>query len=102
MACLHEYSILHRDIKPENVLFASPPGEMRARAAGAAGTAAPLASVGLRRGAKGGKTPELSVPVVKLVDLGMSCIYDPAKPIYGEGAGGQLCRLDRGLSTLAW
>lgn len=82
VACLHEYSILHRDIKPENILFATPPSELRGRGQ-SQGPAPPLASVALRRDAAKTKAAALTVPVVKLVDLGMACIYDPEKPVHG-------------------
>ena len=59
-----------RDIKPENVMFAQPPAEAKE---------APLTAAGYKMAG------------VKLVDLGMACLYDPAEPITGgcgRGRGG--------------
>ena len=72
-----------RDIKPENVMFASPPAE----AAVAPLTAAQLQAGGGGGGARGAKGPPPSrMPLVKLVDLGMACIHDPARPQRGGWA----------------
>ena len=54
---MHSFKIIHRDIKAENIVF-------KDSAAAAA--------------AKGGP------PVVKFIDLGMSCLYDPNKPQEGR------------------
>ncbi|KAL4448604.1 hypothetical protein ABPG75_005823 [Micractinium tetrahymenae] len=66
-----------RDIKPENVMFAEPPSEAKA---------APLTAAQLQAGRPAGGAGGLAgqkMPTVKLVDLGMACLYDPAKPVTG-------------------
>lgn len=75
-----------RDIKPENVMFAEPPAEAKA----APLTAAQLQAGRPARDASAGQ----KMPTVKLVDLGMACLYDPSKPITGEvreGRTGRSC-----------
>ncbi|KAL4857802.1 Calcium/calmodulin-dependent protein kinase type IV [Chlorella vulgaris] len=72
VAHLHEYGVLHRDIKPENVMFASPPGEL---------AQAPITAAQLQAGKPMPQAGKM--PVVKLVDLGMACLRDPANPVTG-------------------
>ncbi|PSC73234.1 calcium calmodulin-dependent kinase type IV-like isoform A [Micractinium conductrix] len=79
VAHMHEYRVLHRDIKPENVMFAEPPAEAKA----APLTAAQLQAGRPLNGGGAGGAPAQKMPVVKLVDLGMACLYDPAKQITG-------------------
>ena len=79
-----------RDIKPENVMFAQPPSEAK----DAPLTAAQL-QAGRPRGGPGGQSKQAAaaaaagykMAVVKLVDLGMACLYDPAEPVTGESQG---------------
>jgi hypothetical protein len=54
-------------------MFAEPPGEAKQATVTAAQlqAGAPLVAAPLR------------VPAVKLVDLGMACLYDPGKPVTG-------------------
>lgn len=63
-------------------MFAEPPAEAKA----APLTAAQLQAGRPSRGAGGGAVQKM--PTVKLVDLGMACLYDPAKPITGKGGVG--------------
>lgn len=84
VAHLHEYGILHRDIKPENIMFAEPPAAVAA-AVPPAITAADL-QAGRAAGHKAGPAKgagAAAMPTVKLLDLGMACLYDPAKPQRG-------------------
>lgn len=53
VAYMHRQGVLHRDLKPENVVFSRPP------------------------------TPDASVPMVKVIDLGMALQYDPLNPSKG-------------------
>lgn len=58
-------------------MFATPPAEAKA---------APLTAAQLQAGPRklGGQgPPPQKMPVVKVVDLGMACLYDPAKPQRG-------------------
>ncbi|PRW44918.1 CAMK CAMK1 kinase Srk1 isoform B [Chlorella sorokiniana] len=87
VAHLHEYGILHRDIKPENVMFAEPPAAAAAAppvitAADLQGRAAGHKAAPGAAGGKGGKGAAI-MPTVKLLDLGMACLYDPTKPQRG-------------------
>ena len=68
-------------------MFAEPPAEAKA----APLTAAQLQAGRPLNGGGAGGAPAQKMPVVKLVDLGMACLYDPAKQITGaprEGAQG--------------
>lgn len=74
-----------RDIKPENVMFAEPPAAVAA-AAPPVITAADLQagrSAG-HKAAPGKGAGAAAMPTVKLLDLGMACLYDPTKPQRGE------------------
>ena len=56
VAFMHEYNIIHRDIKGENFVFVEDPHH--AKLSGRA-------------------------PTIKLIDLGMSMLYNPDKPVTG-------------------
>ena len=56
---MHSYNVMHRDIKAENMVF-------RDTAATAAAKKAP--------------------PQVKVIDLGMAALYNPAQPVHGAPA----------------
>lgn len=62
-------------------MFAEPPAEAKA----APLTAAQLQAGRPARGAAAAAAAPQKMPTVKLVDLGMACLYDPAKPITGGG-----------------
>lgn len=56
LAYMHGKGVMHRDIKAENMVF-------RDSAAAAAAAKVP--------------------PQVKIIDLGMAAMFDPAKPVHG-------------------
>ena len=85
---MHEYGIIHRDIKGENFMFVEDPA-FAVRLCALNLLAWRLSDANAWRGC----TQELLLllcqikhgrqPVVKLIDLGMSLMYDPKRPVTG-------------------
>jgi serine/threonine protein kinase len=59
LAHMHDYGILHRDMKPENCIFVDEPVKC------------------LQHGI---------TPSIKIIDLGMACLYDADRPVKGMPA----------------